>query len=544
MSRQRRSWSHVIVGGGSAGCVLAARLSEDPSASVLLLEAGGEDYSPFIHLPVGLLKLSKKYNWRYEGEPDQSRGGAVDQWGGGRVLGGSSSINGEMWTRGSPGDYDRWARLGATGWDYRSVLPYFRKSETYTGPGNEYRGCYGPQRVSPTAVVHPLTHAFVAAGEQLGLPYNPDYNGRRANGVSYVQLSQRRGLRYSTARGYLAPVRRRRNLRVRTHAYATGVIVERGVAKAVEYRHRGQIHREHADKSVILSLGAIATPKLLMLSGIGPGADLSSLGIKIAADIPGVGQNLQEHLYTSLMYESTIPTLNSQMGPAAVAKAAWQLVRKGRGPATACIGNAFVFGRFDGSDEPYVDYEIAFNPAALESGGGDGAEDHQHDVNKMRPMRQPAMMALPSVSHPVARGSVTLRSANPDDGPRVRHELLGRDDDVAALRQAARIVRDLIRQPAMAPYAGREIVPGDSVQTDDEWAEFFRVGAFRGEHPSGTCAMGTDAASVVDPELRVHGVENLRVVDASVMPTLIAGHTNAPTIMIAERAADLIRNQR
>jgi choline dehydrogenase len=396
-----------------------------------------------------------------------------------------------------------------------------------------------------------LTDAFVEAAQQAGYPYNADYNGDHQLGVGYMQLSQRRGWRASAARAYLAPARRRPNLRLAKEALATRVIVEGDRAVGVEYRQGGTLHPARARREVLLCAGALASPKLLMLSGIGPEDELRPHGINVAVASPGVGQNLQEHIWATVMCTVNIPSLNMETSPKAIARHGLNFVVRGRGAVATPAAHAILFGQFpsDGDaagDRP--DYEMAFAPFGM-SGDVVSATDapaagveYRHDVNEMRLMSVATISLMPSVSHPRQRGTVGLRSADPGDGPRIVHQLLGNPDDLKTLIAVCRRAREIAASDALRPYVTGELMPGPKVQTDEEWIDYFRTYAFRGEHPSGTCRMGTDKLSVVDPQLKVHGLDGLRVVDASIMPTVTTGHTNAPTIMIAERAADLIRS--
>jgi choline dehydrogenase len=528
-----KTFDVVIVGAGSAGCVLANRLSADGARRVLLLEAGGRDVNPFIHMPAGIAQLvnNRRINWDYYTEPEPELAGRRLWWPRGRVLGGSSSINAMCYTRGQREDYDGWAALGCTGWSYPDVLPYFRRAEDQARGANEYHGVGGPLAVSDLRHVNPLSQVFVEAARAVGIPANDDFNGARQEGVGLYQVTQREGRRCSAAVAYLAPVRGRANLAVVTHALATRVLVERGRVTGLEYVVRGRVERVAAPE-VVLSGGAVNSPQLLMLSGIGPAADLARLGIPVLADLAGVGRNLQDHLdYCTLYKCRTADTYD--FGKLGEAMVGLRYAFSRSGPGTSNVAESGGFARTARAIDARPDVQLHFVPAQLDDHGRNRLPGHGYTIHAC-------------VLRPASRGTITLASANAATKPVIQPRYLTEPADVDTLIAGIRLCREIGEARAFDAFRGPEIFPGPERRTDEQILESIRVKAETIYHPVGTCRMGPESEreAVVDLELRVRGVNGLRVVDASVMPTLVSGNTNAPTIMIAERAAELMLGAR
>ena len=536
--RDKNSYDYVIVGAGSAGCALASRLSADSGVSVLLLEAGGWDRDPWIHIPLGWGKIlqNRLHDWMYFCEPEESVGGRAVECARGKVIGGSSSTNAMAYVRGNRADYDGWAADGLTEWSYAHVLPYFRRQEAWEGGADTYRGGDGPLGVQHCKYQDPLVGAFAEAGKTAGYGWTDDYNGETQEGFSRLQMTIRSGRRCSGATAYLHPVLKRRNLFVTVNALATKILFEGTRASGIEFTRNGQTQRVTAAREVILAGGVINSPQLLLLSGVGDADEMKTHGIPVVADVPGVGKNLQDHVSAILMYQ------RREAGPF------WRAMRTDR--IVRELFRAYMFGTGFASDVP------GGTTAFLKSGPEQSLPDLQYLFTAaplgawpyFPPFKKPFNDGFASrivMLQPESRGTVSLNSADPTAHPRIKQNFLSTDADWKVLRAGVKIARELAVQPSLAAFIAKEIPPGAGKTSDAEIDDMIRKTSITVHHPLGTCKMGgeNDETAVVSQDLRVRGTEGLRVVDASVMPRLIRGNINAAVVMVAEKAADLISGQ-
>lgn len=524
-------YDFVVVGGGSSGAIVASRLAE-AGANVLLLEAGGSDRRLDVMIPAGVASAYKRANWMYPAEPDPTRTSSPEAWMAGKVLGGGGSINSCVFVRGNRADYDGWAKLGCAGWDYESVLPSFKRMETWEGGPNDYRGGDGPISVAVQSNRGQANMAYIEAARQAGHPLTPDYNAAVQDGIGLAQVNHRRGFRSQSSREYIRRVAPKEHLTVQTKAIVLRVTFELDRATGVEYRHQGSTKRARVRGEVIISAGSIASPKILMLSGIGPRPLLADVGVSGVHDSPGVGANLHEHPYLMQRWRAKIPTIN-KMRVSTVLGGLRDYVLHGTGLLAMTMVQVQVMHRTDPALES-PDLQLQFVPFAITR------DVDEQGMFNVQSAKDEGFLSSSTYLHPRARGRVGLRSGRPDEPPRIEYQFLGDPDDVRDVLTGVHAVHDIMAQPAMAELVDGQFEPESSCRSDADWERYARAYVTPSYHPVGTCRMGVDEGAVVDPQLRVYGVRGLRVADASIMPRITTGNTNAPSMMIGERAAELI----